>query len=86
MARDYYADRHHTVISIGQSVEYPHTLYHYKPSTHCMVAIERPEGRCFLTAYDNHNRVSHQQAPVGPNGELCTIAKYNYLTRVLLKK
>jgi RHS repeat-associated protein len=41
--------------------------------------VEKPDGRVLTTEYQpGTNKVSAQYAPVGPNGEMCPIGRYEY--------
>ncbi|MBS0623525.1 MAG: RHS repeat protein [Verrucomicrobia bacterium] len=40
--------------------------------------VAKPEGRVITTNYNSEGKVSSQYAPVGPNGELCSIGCYEY--------
>lgn len=47
--------------------------------------IEKPQGRVFLTQYwENNFKVRAQLAPVGPQGELCEISRYEYQDRATM--
>ena len=41
-------------------------------------AIARPEGRTMTTQYNTEGKVISQYAPVGTNGEMCPIGRYEY--------
>jgi RHS repeat-associated protein len=53
-------------------------LYGYQKNG-TLVNIHKPENRLLSTTYDASQRVISQSAPVGPNGEIHPIARYNYL-------
>lgn len=54
----------------------PTVQYSYQGTSINQVA--RPEGRLITTEYNSAGKVSAQYAPVGTNGELCPIGRYEY--------
>lgn len=76
------------IYKIFSSVSTPHlppVNYTYHPRlkkadlAKFITGVERPDGRTITTQYHPHTtRVTSQMAPVGPNGEMCPIARYDY--------
>lgn len=55
----------------------PSIAYDFQEGT--LNRVEKPEGRVLTTEYlPETNKVSAQYAPVGPNGEMCAIGRYEY--------
>jgi YD repeat-containing protein len=54
----------------------PSIDYGFQGST--LNRVEKPDGRVLTTEYNGAGKVAAQHAPVGPNGEMCPIGRYEY--------
>lgn len=46
--------------------------------------VAKPEGRTLTTEYNSEGKVTVQKAPVGPNGEMCPIGRYEYQDKLTI--
>lgn len=53
-------------------------VVHYGYQGEWVNLVAKPEGRFIQTEYNSAGKVSAQYAPVGPEGEVCPIARYEY--------
>jgi YD repeat-containing protein len=69
-------------LSSAQRAGQPTTSYASHNIT--LNTIAKPDGRVMTTEYNAQGKVSAQYAPVGPNGEMCPIGRYEYQDRLTI--